>query len=266
MVDKIMCPHCRKMNEIHKFCVYCGKELPISDEQIKLMTEKPEASCLNCGRPVNKGQTRCICGYQFSDIRCPECGTINEYTNRFCISCGEKLWRSDVYDYRYGESYFEYHLIFKEALPRKLRNISLFERNYAFLKPINLIASYSNDLQSLRAFDLKADDALSEICSRWKVVSPKYCINCLGIINPNAWACPKCGYDFTNGKKRVEQLRSENSYSEPAFDFPNLKFTYISHDNHLGSLAPSIGESQFEYRERLKWEFGEHNMYKKVPL
>lgn len=260
MVDKIRCPHCRKMNEIHKFCVYCGKRLPIDDDQIKLMSDKPEASCLNCGRPVKKGQTRCSCGYEFADIKCPECRTINEYSNRFCISCGEKLWRSDVYDYRYDRSHFEAHIFNK--LPPKLRNISVSKRYESILKPTPDNSRYTGGLESLKSSDLKADNALSEIRSRWKVVSPNYCIKCLGTMRPDAFACPKCGYDFTGDKFRVEQLRSESSYAKPLFDLPDMKFSHILRDNYLGSLAPAIGESQFEYRERLKWEFVEKNIYK----
>ena len=261
MVDKIMCPHCRKMNEIHKFCVYCGKRLPIDDYQIRLMTEKPEASCLNCGRPVNKGQTRCVCGYEFRDIRCPECGTINEYTNRFCISCGEKLWASDVYNYIYDESHFEVH-IFTKKLPRKLRNISVSKRVEFSLKPRPGNASYTEDLQKLRSLDSNVDNALSEIRSRWKVVSPNYCIKCLGILNPDGYSCPKCGLNFARDKKRVEQLKIDNSYAKPVFDLPDLKCSIRFGGNYLGSFAPSIGESQLEYRERLKWEFAENNIIK----
>lgn len=39
----------------------------------------------------------------------------------------------------------------------------------------------------------------------------------------------------------------------------NSKFS----ENYLDSLAPSMGESQFEYRERLKWEFAENINLKK---
>lgn len=260
MVDKIMCPHCRKMNEIHKFCVFCGKELPISDEQIKLMADKPEASCLNCGRPAKKGQTRCVCGYEFRNIRCPECGTTNEYANRFCTSCGEKLWRSDVFNYIYDQSHFEVHL-FSKNLPHKLRNISVSKRIKS-LKPKPGDAGYTCGLHELQSLDSKADKALREIRSRWKVVSPHYCINCLGIIEPDGYSCPKCGLRFEGDKQRVEQLKSENSYAAPAFDVPDLKLSIRFTDHYLSSFAPSIGESQLEYRERLKWEFAETNIYK----
>ena len=254
MVDKVQCPHCRKYNKIHKFCTFCGKELPLDDDQIRLMTAKPEVRCLNCGRPVEENQTRCYCGFEFGDIKCPDCETKNPYTNRFCTSCGEKLWQSDVYDYKYDESHFKPHLFNK--LPRKLRNISVFQRYKSnFKKPVPGEFRFNGSLIKLQ----KVDDALLDICSRWKVVSPDYCINCLGIIKPDEYSCPKCGFDLSDSKKTVEQLKNEkNNYVQPTFDFPDMKL----YDDYSSSFPPSIGESQFEYRERLKWEFVENNISK----
>ena len=80
MSDKILCPNCHKPNGIHRFCIYCGCEL-LNDEKISLMKENPEPYCLNCGKTVGKGEKYCRCGYEFKDVRCPECSTINSYTN-----------------------------------------------------------------------------------------------------------------------------------------------------------------------------------------
>ena len=263
MMDKIICPHCGKTNKIHKFCVFCGEKLPIGDDQIRLMTGKPEASCLNCGRPVKKGQAKCECGYEFSDIKCPECEAMNKYTNRFCTSCSEKLWKSNVYDYKYDESLFEPHL-FEKRLPHPLRNISVFKRYKSICKPSygDILGMKDLTIKELKAADLKVDNALCEICSRWKVVSPNYCINCFGIIKPDEYACPKCGSDFSGDKKRVEYIKNTKKYVKPVFDIAELKLSIKFTDHYLGSLAPSIGESQFEYRERLKWEFAENIIYK----
>ena len=263
MADEIRCPRCLKMNGIQKFCIYCGERLLLDDDQIKLMLDEPEATCLNCGRPVKKGQTRCDCGYEVRSVKCPKCEAINEYTNRFCTSCGEKLWRSDVYDYKYDESHFEHHL-FKKGLPHKLRNTSVFKRYKSdFLIPAPGDARYEGGLEKLQSLDSKSVDALCEIRSRWKVVSPNYCINCLGVIKQEEYSCPKCGSDFSGDKKRVEQLQSgKDNYAEPIFDIADFKFTFRFTELYLGSLAPSIGESQFEYRERLKWEFAENTILK----
>ena len=43
-----------------------------------------------------------------------------------------------------------------------------------------------------------------------------------------------------------------------------MKWTRKNSRAYLGSLAPAIGESQFEYRERLKWEFAENNRFKAI--
>lgn len=72
MERKIMCPKCSKLNETNRFCIFCGEKLPLVDIQISLMKENPQSTCLNCGRPVEKGQLECECGYVFSEIPCPE--------------------------------------------------------------------------------------------------------------------------------------------------------------------------------------------------
>ena len=243
MVDEIRCPRCLKKNGIQKFCIYCGERLPIDEDQIRLMLEEPDASCLNCGRPVKRGQTRCDCGYEVRSVKCPECESMNEYANRFCTSCGEKLWRSDIFDYKYDKSHFERHL-FRKGLPQRLRNTSVFKHyKSGFLIPVPGDASYEGDLEKLQSLDSKSDDVLSEIGSRWKVVSPNYCISCLGIIRSDEYSCPKCGSDLGD-KKRVEQLQSEkDSYAEPIFDTPEWKFTFNFREHYAGSFAPSIGES-----------------------
>ncbi len=274
VLDKIMCPHCRKMNEMHKFCVFCGKQLISDDDKIKLIKDNPDPYCLNCGRPVKRDQTKCDCGYEFRDIKCPECGEKNPYTNRFCISCGKKLWRSDVYEYEYSERLFEHHLIFDETLPSELHNISLFERSLVGIAkyyPGDIGDRVGNNEEKLQSEDLKSDKNLCEIRSRWEVVSPHYCINCLSIlkpemVKPHKCTCPKCGSIYLGDKNRVDYLRSEeNKYVEPVFDKTDLKWTSKYSGFYLGSLAPSIGESQFEYRERLKWEFAE-NIYRKKNI
>lgn len=261
MTDEIMCPHCGRLNNIQKFCVFCGKRL-LSDEQIQAMSQKPEPVCLNCGRPAERGQTVCDCGYEFKDIECPECNAKNTYANRFCSSCGEKLWMRNVYPYKYDESLFETHL-FNKKLPAKLRNTSIFKRRKTFLKPTLGDTEFTDkSMKNLRLMQSKADDALCEICSRWRIVSPDYCINCLGILNPDEFTCTKCGREFSGNEKRVEYIKNTKKYGEPAFDLEEFKLALKFSDHYLGSLAPSPGESQFEYRERLKWEFRENMIYK----
>lgn len=257
-MQDVICPNCHKKNEIYKFCIYCGHQL-LDDDQIRLLLDNPEAYCLNCGRTVKKGQLTCECGYQFSDIACPDCGTRNAYANRFCISCGKRLWTSDVYHYTYPERLFEEHL-FNEKLPFALKNTSMEKR---VQKGIG--RNLNKYLSSNLAQDLKSVDGnLSEICSRWKVASPNFCINCLGIIKPGQFSCPNCRTQFD--ERRVEALKTRNSYVKPLFEDIELKWTAKNSRGYLGSLAPAIGESLFEYRERLKWEFAENNKFKKIIM
>ena len=271
MANKIICPHCHRQNEVQKFCIFCGERL-IDDEHFRLMEENPEPTCLNCGRLVLKGQIRCECGYEFKHIKCPNCQTANEYTSRFCISCGEKLWRSDVYLYKYDDSHFKRHL-FEKHLPSKLRNISIAKRcsSSNFLKPVPGDSIEDRHIKSLQLMDSMVDGALNEIRSRWKVVSPRYCISCLGTVMPYERFCTKCGCAVGN-TKRSKQLRGEkNTYVKPEFTIEDIKMAFFGLDHYLGSLAPAIGESQFEYRERLKWEFAENiirknNIKMTVPI
>ena len=257
MEDKIKCPKCSKLNDPHKFCIFCGNKLPVSDDELELMKENPEPTCLNCGRPVEKGQTRCQCGYEFSDINCPKCNKENPYTNRFCTSCGKKLWTSNVSQYQYNKHFFEKHL-FKVRLPYSLRYTSLYKRVENDIGNDTLSDMSFLNLKNLKGIESeidKTDNNLSEIYARWNVVSPNYCINCLEMINSNNSECERCR--FPSGvKKRVEGIQTSDSYTEPVFDKPEFKWNAKNRELYLLSLAPSIGESQLEYRERLKWEYG----------
>ena len=69
---------------------------------------------------------------------------------------------------------------------------------------------------------------------------------------------------YLSDEKRIEFLKSEkNNYTEPEFDNEDLKWTSkCKHDKYLSSLAPAIGESQLDYRERLKWDFKETSYHK----
>ena len=257
MVDKILCPNCYKLNDIQKFCIYCGRKL-LDDEQIRQILDDPNPYCLNCGRPAKRNQIKCECGYEFADIKCPKCESKNEYANKFCISCGERLWKSNMNKYKYSKRLFEHHLL-KETLPYELRNITVFKRS------MNRISWFDDDtleykdknpnwhLERLKSEDLNVNENLYEICSRWRIVSPNHCIRCLGVCSD---IC-SCMAQFLTNKKRIEFLQTEkNYYINPRFDIEELKWTSKNkHETYLGSLAPAIGESQLEYMERLKWDF-----------
>ena len=269
MKDKKRCPKCGRLNDINKFCIYCGNRL-FSDDEIKLINDALKPYCLNCGRPIEAVKEKCECGYEFANIKCPECKTENAYFNRFCTSCGEKLWRFNVYDYIYDKRLFEVHLL-NSALPYDLRNISVYRLNKSHLAKYDsgsIRENIGRNVEMLKSEDSQTDKKLQEICSRWRIASPNYCINCLSIFkpsksNPQLYLCPKCGTQFMGMTERVEYLKSEkNYYAKPQFEFPDLKWTSRDNRYYIDSLTPSIGESQFEYRERLKWEFAE-NTYRK---
>lgn len=257
--EKIMCPACHKPNDIHKFCIYCGKRLPISDDQLELMTCTPQAVCLNCGRPVKKDQLICECGYTLNDIRCPHCNALNSYANRFCISCGEKLWTHSVNRYQYPERIFQHHLL-NETPPYDLRNTAAYRRAG---KGIGKAPLGIETVSEAESWDLDVERNLSEIGARWKIVSPNHCIKCLNIIRPDGGRCPNCGYYSSDEVKRITEIKNMR-YQRPLFDDDNLKWTHKSKTYYQGSLAPAIGESQLDYRERLKWEFAENNYIKKI--
>ena len=253
MERKIRCTKCRKLNDVQKFCIYCGEKLPVSDEEIRINRSETDPYCLNCGRPVKRGQTNCACGYEFRDVNCPKCNQKNEYASRFCISCGEKLWKSDIYPFKYKSRLFEKHFA-NEVLPRELSNISVFKRS---VKPSQWLDEntyrYSDNPIKLKPEILSIDKNLCEICSRWEIVSPNHCISCLKIHQDKC----DCIANLLADEKRIEFLKTEkNYYMEPVFDIAEMKWTSKhKRELYLRSLAPAIGESQLEYRERLKWDF-----------
>ena len=174
-----------------------------------------------------------------------------------------------------------------ENFPHALRNISLYKRykkwhgvpQLNFPDDIMMLGRTSEGpdmlelfgpyrhsdatVEQLKSYDMLMDRNLEEIASRWKIVSPDYCINCLGITKPDDSYCIKCGFGLLGDKKRVELVQTEkDNYTDPPFGIEDMKWTSKFSDDYIDSLAPSIGESQFEYRERLKWAFAENIDYK----
>ena len=260
MEDEIICPKCHKRNDIQKFCIYCGHRL-LDTEQIELILENPEPYCLNCGRPVAKDQTKCECGYEFRIIDCLKCYTKNAYANKFCTDCGQKLWSSSVSEINYDKIT---HSILKDNFPPEIQNTILHLR-YKDTLGINFpedLKKVGSNKDTLKSNELKVDDNLGEILSRWKIISPRYCINCFSIINKDQYHCKNCGTILPDAKKRIEDIKNRK-YKKLVFDMVQLKWNSKFADNYLDSLAPAMGESQFEYRERLKWEFAENTRLKR---
>ena len=64
-----------------------------------------------------------------------------------------------------------------------------FQREIDEFEKLNV---YPNtNLKNLKSFKSKIDEYLCEIGSRWKVVSPHYCINCINIIKSDEYSCTK---------------------------------------------------------------------------
>ena len=217
--------------------------------------EKPY--CLNCGRPVETGQVKCECGYEFKDFKCPHCGEMNEYANRFCTSCGKGLWSSSVK--------------FPDAAPKgcvfgdRLILDSEFLERELVKTPHQKNGEISTDV--LHTQHLMHARLIDEICSRWAIVSPSSCISCKGRIDPPQNICPKCGIrHYGSNDKGIMEIKSmKNNYVKTERDvkeLSRLKWTYkisdTDRDDYFLSLEPMIGESQFDYRQRLFNEYGEN--------
>ena len=273
MAEKINCPYCRKLNDLNNYCVYCGKKLP--EDKVNALRNIDKHShpyCLNCGRPVERGQTECECRYEFRDIHCPNCQAKNTYETMFCGSCGKRLWSCDVAVYSYNKK----NLLDEKNIrnmsnsdnefPHGLRNTSLYKRDrlqYDIHFPGDL-DKITNSIVKLQYYESKADENLNEICSRWKIISPHFCLKCNNIIKPDEFSCPKCKSEFSADKKRVSYIQNtKNNYTEPLFEMADLKWSSKFSDQYISSLTPSIAETQLEYRERLKWAFAENIALKK---
>ena len=213
--------------------------------------------CLNCGRPVEIGQTECECGYELADIECSHCKEMNEYTNNYCTSCGKRLWNSSV--------------TFPNNPPRGCQFDDRLLLDSDFLEKELVRTPHQTDgevhTEVLRSQYLIHDNIIFEICSRWCIVSPSNCISCKSEIDPFENACPKCGIvHYGHHDERVSELKSiRDNYCESersVHELGKLKWTYklsgIDADDYFNSLAPMIGESQLKYRQRLFREYGEN--------
>ncbi|MDO5832884.1 MAG: zinc ribbon domain-containing protein [Methanobrevibacter sp.] len=256
MEEKIRCPNCNRLNGITKTCSHCGGQM-LTDEQIKLIRDNPEPYCLNCGRPVEVGQAKCECGYEFADVKCPECGEINEYTNRFCTDCGIRIWNSLA--------------AFPQNPPKGciLGDKLILDSDFLKRELVKTPHQIDGEINAgvLRSHNLRHDKLIDEICSRWWIVSPINCISCNGVMDAFENVCPQCNIvHHVSDDKNVLELKSiKDNYVKPERDvneLSKLKWTYVLSEDDLGdyflSLAPMIGESQGEYRQRLFREYGEN--------
>lgn len=249
-VGMVRCPEC---SDFFSFissdflkdydCPHCG---------FKFDLDSSEGYCLNCGSPVEENQSRCECGYEFSLVKCPHCGSKNEYTNNHCTSCGKSLWDSDFTlsgekpvgcTYENGRVIFDWEFLKKQIakVPYKTKG----EMNSRVLK------------SELSGFARMND----EISARWWIVSPFACKSCRQIIEPLNGICENCGVTHYDKKylDRIKELKTApnnyvknrpdgNALNKAKWSFKPIR-EYI--DDYIDFLAPEIGESQLEYRRRL---------------
>ena len=207
---------------------------------------KSKAYCLNCARPVREGQVKCECGYEFKNIKCPNCKTYNRYTDTHCITCGIQL-NDSVFklpsslpwgcQYKNGEAFLDINILKKESLK----------------DPYAVNGKVSADM--LRFELLKHNKIINEIASRWWIVSPDTCKSCQTKLNPLNVKCEKCNITHYTSEYQNKILELK--------ELSTLKWTYRLTDSdviyYLNCLAPAIGESQIQYRQRLYREWMENS-------
>ena len=242
-------PHFMKTHE----CPHCSGEFTFD-----IIVD--DAYCLNCGKPVKKNQTKCSCGYEFTDIKCPKCSAINQYKDKYCISCDEKLWKPYATfpdTPPQGWVYDNKGLIDEKFLKKTLLDKKFFKIDPLKVNPEELHYKY-----------LKQNEIINEICSRWLIVNPNNCKSCKRIIDPLIEECSICNishntYDLNNRVKELKAVKNNYVKSERDIeDLSNLKWNWEYGEkeitDYMNSLAPSIGESRSEYSQRLFKEYAEN--------
>lgn len=86
VVDRKVCPHCGKLNKLDaNLCSYCFSSLSHADtEQLHVIHEAENLGELTIRQAYLEG----LNGKQ---LICPNCNTLNEPGESFCVSCGLKL-------------------------------------------------------------------------------------------------------------------------------------------------------------------------------
>ena len=256
-IGMVKCPDCSGYLSfisphfiIKNTCPHCGFKFDF----------KSKARCLNCGRPVMEGQVRCECGYEFRDVECPNCKTYNRYTDTHCIICGIKLKGSGFRlppsvpwgcQFKNGEAFLDTDILKSELLK----------------DPYAVNGKVSADL--LMSEFSKHNMIINEIAARWWIVSPDTCKSCGAKLHPMDVKCVKCDIahyvgEYQNKILELKTVRDNYVESERNIEeLSSLKWTYRLTDPdviyYLNSLAPTAGESQLEYRQRLFREWIENS-------
>ena len=259
-IGLVKCPECSDFFSfisphfiINRSCPHCSFEFNLNVPK--------DVYCLNCGRPVMENQVKCVCGYEFSEVKCSNCGSTNPFINKYCISCSENL-KNPIFhfpstkpigcDYKHGRPQL--------LIDNKFLKMESGKNPYAINGEI-----YA---KTLRDEYLKTSQILDEIRLRWWIVSPESCKSCGGKISPLKDRCPVCDISHNEGidEIRVRNLKfSANNYVKPPINstlMSRAKWNYMPPNwnlsDYITSLAPQIGESLVNYRLRLFKEYGEN--------
>lgn len=80
-----------------KFCIYCGKPAPRSEQGEQKATGNSDITCPSCGNVQKTGDKFCFrCGRRLAEEPsrkkyCPDCGVEVKDGMLFCVECGTKL-------------------------------------------------------------------------------------------------------------------------------------------------------------------------------
>ena len=86
IVERQVCPHCGKLNKLDaNLCTYCFSSLSHADTEELHVVHETE----NLGELIVRQSY--LEGLGGKQLICPNCGTLNDRSEPFCISCGLKL-------------------------------------------------------------------------------------------------------------------------------------------------------------------------------
>ena len=255
----IACPQCSNYFSfisphflINYSCPHCSEEFDI--DFVK------DVYCFNCGRPVGKNQEKCQCGFEFKDVRCPNCCEWNSYTSNTCVSCGKPLWSHNVVFDTLPPKGCGYGKNKELVIDSDFIEKQVLKNPYDEAGTIYLNTLY-REIQ-------KHNIIMDEIHLRWWVVSPLYCKSCQSIIYPFKNTCPNCGINHWHNRledplKALKGIDDNYVGSSRTLELSTLKWSYKLGDDdlnvYINSLAPMAGESQQSYRKRLIREYGENS-------
>lgn len=206
------CPFCDKLNKIdHRFCVYCGRELPVEEinstirESQNALESEEFINCPKCNTRNLSGSVECSeCGYLFDeDIkstfhtskkreykRCPRCGSILHLYADTCSICGFEIISID---FDSPDEFFDNPLYHE------------YGKNRGFFKGINASHDYDDFLLNLKYYC--DENGIDINFSKRGMLQCPECQHLFSFISPyfiKNHKCPHCShkFDFASDKNR----------------------------------------------------------------